>query len=924
MKKTVLFLLLAVFGCLAVGAQTVVTKNMAVSFARQNFGNTNDFDYYIGETRHDFSTNPLTFGRLEDCWLVFIDKRPNSGWEHPCTYFYVKKTYKTNDINFISVKDSVCPPADVFLEPYNKINRYGTKAKMKPYVPKVQSNSPNVAAGNTYAVIVNGGMTVTANHERYWNDCSFLYKTLRNRYGIPKQNIKVLMSDGTSDDEDMNLTGGGYVSSPLDLDDDGNPDIEYAATKANLSTVLNDMAQKLTDEDHLFLFVMDHGGYDKVSKRSYIYMWNHEKMYPNELASYLNPINAGYISMLFGQCNAGGFIEPLKKTNRIITTACKETELSYGCEEIPFDEFVYHWTSAVNGYDAYGNAVAYRANGSMYDSDRSLKRAAEYAYKKDFYVNGESRYAHETPLVNYLTNTNITDLRFDNIPPVIDLYFEYSDDDIVSELKTQEPKEYGIQAVDISGNSYSAILNRNRFWACPNIWIRNQDDGRTHLYSETPRIINELGVEVYIYAKVRNRGVKSYATKNGYQDVNGYYMESAVLITAGNWYGLLSGSKGGNIEGISIENDIEPGQSTIVDLYHAIRRVPPGNRKDKFYPMCFLLYLEDPNSEYIMPIDSLDIVEVWGTDKMAQSNEIFGKTTSIGLCSVFLHNPYNKLVNYTIKINPKEKSNVVFKEAKVSLSMTPSLMASWEKGGSLGIDVEADKNVANRICLKDSGCVLRNIKLNKHEGGYIAFNCNYLAQNAITSDKRTEFDVMVVDEATGRVLGGETFVITQDARPAINPDIEIRQNGSDVLLEAINVSEDVVYEWYDKDGILVGKGQTFKMPAGSSKSDYTVRVEARTDGAISYSKAVAPVLSSIKSVDARSRKDAVIVTFDRPTAGQVTLRVASSSGNMPISDYTVPGSVTTYDIPSAGMSSGIYQVTLVVDGQVTGMKKFTK
>jgi hypothetical protein len=92
MKKTVLFLLLAVFGCLAVGAQTVVTKNVAVSFARQNFGNTNDFDYYIGETRHDFSTNPLTFGRLEDCWLVFIDKRPNSGWEHPCTYFYVKKT----------------------------------------------------------------------------------------------------------------------------------------------------------------------------------------------------------------------------------------------------------------------------------------------------------------------------------------------------------------------------------------------------------------------------------------------------------------------------------------------------------------------------------------------------------------------------------------------------------------------------------------------------------------------------------------------------------------------------------------------------------------------------------------------------------------------------------------------------------------
>ena len=38
-----------------------------------------------------------------------------------------------------------------------------------------------------YAVIINGGRNKLTNHERYWNDCSFLYQTLRHVYRIPKQ-----------------------------------------------------------------------------------------------------------------------------------------------------------------------------------------------------------------------------------------------------------------------------------------------------------------------------------------------------------------------------------------------------------------------------------------------------------------------------------------------------------------------------------------------------------------------------------------------------------------------------------------------------------------------------------------------------------------------------------------------------------------
>ena len=34
-------------------------------------------------------------------------------------------------------------------------------------------------AGELYAVLLSGGRNRLTNHERYWNDCAFLYRTLR-------------------------------------------------------------------------------------------------------------------------------------------------------------------------------------------------------------------------------------------------------------------------------------------------------------------------------------------------------------------------------------------------------------------------------------------------------------------------------------------------------------------------------------------------------------------------------------------------------------------------------------------------------------------------------------------------------------------------------------------------------------------------
>jgi len=86
-------------------------------------------------------------------------------------------------------------------------------------------------AARTYVVIISGGGDKYMNKPRYWNDCSFLYRTLRLRYGIPKNNIYPLMADGANPAPDTRLSGNNFISQSLDLDMDGNSEISRAATK---------------------------------------------------------------------------------------------------------------------------------------------------------------------------------------------------------------------------------------------------------------------------------------------------------------------------------------------------------------------------------------------------------------------------------------------------------------------------------------------------------------------------------------------------------------------------------------------------------------------------------------------------------------------------------------------------------------------
>ena len=241
--------------------------------------------------------------------------------------------------------------------------------------------SAQETTGRVHAVIISGGMNKLMNHERYWNDCAFLYRTLREDLHFSKQDITVLMSDGGEPGRDMLLAdGSGFATSSADLDGDGERDVWQPATLAQVDASLSELAARLTYNDRLFLFMIDHGDFDSSVQQSYAWMWGGGRLYTTHLAQLLDAFYVESISLCLGLCHSGGFIDELRRENRVIATSCAENEESWACTDRPYDEFVFHWTCAVAGHDPEGNSVSADIDGDGYVS---MAEAFDYASQHD-------------------------------------------------------------------------------------------------------------------------------------------------------------------------------------------------------------------------------------------------------------------------------------------------------------------------------------------------------------------------------------------------------------------------------------------------------------------------------------------------------------------------------------------------------------
>lgn len=883
MKKALIFVGL-ILGCLfpsILFAQTrILLMRDVLEIAQRQFVGK-DVDYYI------ISNSSYTD------WNIFVDAEPMKGWQHDCYILTIPKATTANIRTIVPTKELRKMPPEEDYAPLLVKNRYGVNANSKPQVKNVVStNDVSDAAQRTYAVILSGGINKNSNYERYWNDCSFIYQTLVNKYGVPKGNIYPIMSDGNNPEADMRSISGGYKSQPLDLDNDGVDDIKLAATRANVRNTLSTLTNKLNKDDHLFLFVIDHGGTDDYSKNSYICLWDHESLYDYELATMLEPFTSKFvnINVVLGQCFSGGFNDNLEKVGCVVASASTGSESSWACPDIPYDEFVYQWTCAVN--EATHRIVSVKS-----DTDNNGRVTMEEAFN---YANTHDRVSAEHPMY---TSTPISvgeDLAFNHLAPSVDLYIKDNPEDT-----GKEPN-----------------MTTDEFWKSPSICVRNKDDS---IFEHQNPVYSPDHQMSYVYVRIYNRGKEKFNGRNKWIMV--YWAQASTGFRTETWKGREL-YKGKDVTGYYLEPysipEIEPGNFVDVGtrwpLPNMLKDYPEGN-----FHFCLLAKIMDKpfDDGYV---EGRTYFDQQGSNDQAQKNvTLICKKDIDKAFYVYVRNVSSTDKAYTLELIPSTDADAkLYSRAKVDMIMSPKIYDAWERGGFKSQDIELVSTQSNATNLHTVKFVspqskIQNVSLkgNEFDVVQLKFDFNKYAFNSSTYT----FDLVQKDEK-GNIVGGETFVVESPVltlKPIDGPVIiPTPIEDGRIRLKVNNSSDFISLKWIDGKGETLGNKEVINVSPGINGNDYTV-IAMTNDGEIVTQSVSLDNQYGIHSVS--TANDNLVVKLKEPAPNKAAIVVKTITDGTTKASCQIPTGANVAFLDGSNMSQGVYVVCYVVNSLVVDRQK---
>ncbi len=262
-----------------------------------------------------------TGGSIEerDCYYVFYDV-DTGNWKYITSPGWIPAGYvgQPDDFEFMQIIP------DEFIRDAQSNYRHIKRPGRTSY----SYSSSGVTNDSTIVIIVNTGRTAYYNRPRFNQDCQKVFNLAKYHYCINPDNIYVLMGDGTSTDYDcFDTKSGTFSNTNTDLDDDGIPDIRFAATKADLMGVLSGVKNNVPAGYNLFFYIT--GPTTKGSSEVLFQMWGDTPLFADELEPMLTEIaNKARIHCLI-QSDYGGYfatVSPIITHNGTITTAGTNTQ----------------------------------------------------------------------------------------------------------------------------------------------------------------------------------------------------------------------------------------------------------------------------------------------------------------------------------------------------------------------------------------------------------------------------------------------------------------------------------------------------------------------------------------------------------------------------------------------------------------------
>ena len=172
-------------------------------------------------------------------------------------------------------------------------------------------------SADDYALLFIGGSNARANMKQYFVTMYDYYKELVEDFSLDPTHIYILYADGDVSGTSLNVNSGNEFNDSITTSDltfatELNTTVR-AATGAELSLTLSEIADLMTEDSHLLFWTYDHGdGVERATTNhdDYLCGWG-EKITGASVRDALFQIPRGYATCVFTQCFSGGILDDI-------------------------------------------------------------------------------------------------------------------------------------------------------------------------------------------------------------------------------------------------------------------------------------------------------------------------------------------------------------------------------------------------------------------------------------------------------------------------------------------------------------------------------------------------------------------------------------------------------------------------------------
>lgn len=466
-------------------------------------------------------------------------------------------------------------------------------------------------------------------------------------------------------------------------------------------------------------------------------------------------------------------------------------------------------------------------------------------------------------------------------------------------------------------------LETEEMWRSPEIWVRNQADRR-----ETHQNPIHDPTSSYVYVRVTNTGC---ATSSGNDQLTVYWAKASTsLAWPQNWDGTFYMEDPVTGQDVRMGDEIatltvpalSPGEETILEFeWHVPDPSDYNNINPDPWHFCLLARIEsaedpltDPNEPNINEQVGKNNNVAWKNTTVVDidPNSLIGGVIAVG-------NPFETVKTYDLEFTEEnnEPGIPIYDEAEVAIEMDSILFAAWVKGGEMVHNLRKTRNDRIKIVTGDHAR-LKNIQFKPKEIGTLNLTFNFLTKEA-TDKTKYVYHVIQRHTSNDKILGGETYIVNnQKEREMFMAEAGNDQSIEDdesVTIQAAQINEPAVYNWYDPDGVLIYSGTNLTISPEMTQK-YKLEIIADSDGYKDYDEVEITVNPySLVNITPNPASNQVTIHYDALEANSAYLMI-THSGTSVSNNYILNTQETQHTIAISTYASGIYVVSLVCDGEV--------